>query len=112
VDAINDFNGKEFSKEKTNGNVDPEKKNEIFTGFLAQEVEQAAKSLGYNFSGVDKPKDDTKQTYALRYSDFVVPIVKAMQEQQQQIEALKLIADQVDDLKQEIEALKKLILTK
>ncbi|MEP6597145.1 MAG: hypothetical protein ABJA71_14425, partial [Ginsengibacter sp.] len=38
-------------------------------------------------SGVDKPQ--TKDgLYGLRYSDFVVPLVKAMQEQQVQIENL------------------------
>jgi len=38
---------------------------------------------------VDKPQDASKQAYALRYSDFIMPLVKAMQEQQQQIEELK-----------------------
>ena len=49
------------------------------TGFIAQEVELAAKKLGYDFSGVDAPKND-KDNYGLRYSEFVVPLVKAMQE--------------------------------
>ena len=65
--------------------------------------------IGYNFSGVDKPKDASKQTYALRYSDFVVPMVKAMQEQQQQIEDLKKKSAEVDELKKQIEELKKMI---
>jgi hypothetical protein len=52
------------------------------TGFLAQDVETAAKSIGYNFSGVDVPKN-SNELYSLRYSDFVVPLVKAVQEQQQ-----------------------------
>ena len=29
-----------------------------FTGFLAQEVEKAAKQINYDFSGVDVPKND------------------------------------------------------
>jgi hypothetical protein len=49
------------------------------TGFIAQEVELAAKKLGYDFSGIDAPKND-KDNYGLRYSEFVVPLVKAMQE--------------------------------
>ena len=49
------------------------------TGFIAQEVELAAKKLGYDFSGVDAPKND-KDNYGLRYSEFVVPLVKAIQE--------------------------------
>ena len=55
------------------------------SGFIAQEVEKAAQDLGYDFSGVDKPQND-KDTYSLRYAEFVVPLVKAVQEQQQIIE--------------------------
>ena len=55
------------------------------SGFIAQEVEKAAQDLGYDFSGVDKPQND-KDIYSLRYAEFVVPLVKAMQEQQQTIE--------------------------
>lgn len=52
-----------------------------YSGFIAQEVEQVANELGYNFSGIDKPKS-YEDTYGLRYEEFVVPIVKAVQEQQ------------------------------
>jgi len=68
------------------------------TGFIAQEVEQAANKTGFNFSGVDKPTND-KALYGLRYSDFVVPLVKAVQEQQQIIETLQ---KQVEAAKAEI----------
>ena len=57
-------------------------------GFIAREVEAAAKEIGYNFSGVDKPKND-KDIYGLRYAEFVVPLVKGMQEQQEMIEDLE-----------------------
>jgi trimeric autotransporter adhesin len=67
----------------------------LFTGFIAQEVEQAAKDAGYNFSGIDKPKNEN-DLYGLRYAEFVVPLVKAMQEQQAIIMALQ---KQVDDAK-------------
>ena len=67
----------------------------VYTGFVAQEVEQAAKSLSYNFSGVDAPKNE-KDLYGLRYSDFVVPIVKAVQEQQTLIEDLQ---KQINEIK-------------
>jgi hypothetical protein len=56
-----------------------------YTGFVAQEVEAAAKELGYDFSGVDAPKDK-EGFYGLRYAEFVVPLIKAVQEQQEQIE--------------------------
>jgi trimeric autotransporter adhesin len=55
------------------------------TGFIAQEVEAAAKNLGLEFSGVQAPKDG-KGLYTIRYADFVMPLVKGMQEQQQLIE--------------------------
>lgn len=58
------------------------------TGFIAQEVEQAAIKTGYNFNGINKPKTD-KDHYSLSYESFVVPLVKAVQEQNKQIEDLK-----------------------
>lgn len=61
------------------------KYSDVTTGFIAQEVEAAAKKIGFDFSGVDKPKNET-DLYGLRYAEFVVPLVKGMQEQQKQIE--------------------------
>jgi trimeric autotransporter adhesin len=60
----------------------------LFSGFVAQEVERAAKETGYDFSGVDKPQNENDY-YGLRYAEFVVPLVKAMQEQQQIIDLLQ-----------------------
>ena len=62
-----------------------EKERMIWTGFIAQEVEEAAIATGFNFSGVDKPKTEDGM-YGLRYAEFVVPLVKAIQEQQLLIE--------------------------
>ncbi len=56
-------------------------------GFIAQEVEQAAKKLNYNFDGIHKPADEN-DNYSISYSQFVVPMVKAIQEQQVLIEKL------------------------
>ena len=56
-----------------------EKEKISYTGFIAQDVEKAAKELNYDFSGVDKPENETS-LYGLRYSEFVVPLVKAVQE--------------------------------
>ena len=58
-----------------------------FSGFLAQEVEQTAREVGYDFSGVKIPTND-KTLYSLSYAEFVVPLVKAVQEQQVIIEEL------------------------
>ena len=63
------------------------KDSEVQIGFIAQEVEKAAKELKFNFHGVDKPQND-KDHYGLRYAEFVPSIVKAIQEQQEQIEQL------------------------
>jgi hypothetical protein len=57
------------------------------TGFIAQEVEKAANASGYDFSGVIKPKTE-QDHYGLSYESFVVPLVKAVQEQQALIEKL------------------------
>jgi hypothetical protein len=59
-----------------------------FSGFLAQEVEQAAKACGYDFSGITLPKND-HDLYTLSYESFVVPLVKAVQQQQAMIESAK-----------------------
>ncbi len=56
-----------------------EKEKVTYTGFIAQDVEKAAKSLNYDFSGVDAAKN-SKDVYGLRYAEFVVPLVKAVQE--------------------------------
>jgi len=72
-----------------------------YSGFIAQEVEEAANETGYDFSGVDKPKNDN-DFYGLRYAEFVVPLVKAMQEQQEMINKLQ---DKVTQQDQKIEKL-------
>ncbi len=66
---------------------------EKLTGFIAQEVEQAAKEVGYQFDGVHRPENEHDH-YTLGYSSFVVPLVKAVQEQQVLIEKLQAKLDQ------------------
>jgi hypothetical protein len=82
-----------------------EKEKAVFSGFVAQEVEQAAKETGYDFSGVDKPRNE-HGFYGLRYSEFVVPLVKGMQEQQELIVGLKnqnaILLEQNSDLQKRI----------
>jgi len=75
------------------------------SGFIAQEVEKAANASGYNFSGIIKPKTE-QDHYSLSYDAFVVPLVKAVQEQQQIIDAQN---KKIADLQQQIDEIKKLI---
>ena len=65
-----------------------------FSGFIAQEVDEAAKKIGYTFSGVDK----SGNIMGLRYSDFVVPVVKSVQELAKENEELKQRLEKVEQL--------------
>jgi trimeric autotransporter adhesin len=74
-----------------------------YTGLIAQEVETAAKALGYDFSGV-KPAKNDQDLYSISYTELVMPLIKAVQElsaanaalqsnleaQQKEIDALKV----------------------
>lgn len=90
-----------------------------YTGFIAQDVEKAAQELKFDFSGVDKPQND-QTPYGLRYAEFVVPLVKAVQEQQEIIEAqdkraeaqtqiIKEQASEISAMKQRLERLEQLL---
>ena len=67
------------------------------SGFIAQEVQESANRLGYDFGGVDAPKDAakdaSKRTYGLRYAEFVVPLVKATQELHQKVASQQALLD-------------------
>jgi hypothetical protein len=89
------------------------------TGFIAQEVEQAANASGYDFSGIIKPKTE-QDHYSLSYDAFVLPLVKAVQEQQQVIreqdikiakqqQANDAQGKQIADMQQQIDEIKKLL---
>ncbi|WP_207632818.1 tail fiber domain-containing protein [Foetidibacter luteolus] len=73
-----------------------EKEKIVYSGFVAQEVESAAQKVGFHFSGVDAPKNEN-DLYGLRYAQFVVPLVKAVQE----------LASQNDDMKKQLDALQR-----
>jgi trimeric autotransporter adhesin len=92
-DKINEFTGV-TGRSQSNGGADqapdsPERErySPVTTGFIAQEVEAAANNVGFNFSGVDSP-GNANDMYGLRYAEFVVPLVKAVQEQQKIIQEL------------------------
>lgn len=66
-----------------------------YTGLIAQDVEKVAKEIGYDFSGIDSDGTETG-LYGLRYSEFVVPLIQAVQE-------LSLRNTNMDDKIQELE---------
>jgi hypothetical protein len=65
-----------------------------FSGFLAQDVQKAAREGGYDFSGVDQP-EDADGLWGLRYAEFTVPLVKAVQELHEKNQALEQKNDQL-----------------
>ncbi|HEX2684300.1 MAG TPA: tail fiber domain-containing protein, partial [Ferruginibacter sp.] len=81
----------------------------VESGFIAQEVESAAKSIGYDFNGVDKPQN-ANDTYGLRYASFVVPLVKAVQELDAKNAQLEkendLLKKTLEQLQQDVQAIK------
>jgi len=99
------------NSDEDNTDNDIEKIN--FTGFLAQEVDKAAQKINYDFSGVDKSGD----IMGLRYNEFVVPLVKAVQElsklnnaKDSAINELKIESDsKIKDLQNQINELKSMI---
>jgi predicted RNase H-like nuclease (RuvC/YqgF family) len=80
------------------------------TGFIAQEVEKAAAAAGYDFSGIIKPQSE-QDHYSLSYESFVVPLVKAMQEQQKMIDDLEkrnnALQQIIMELRKRLDALEK-----
>jgi trimeric autotransporter adhesin len=70
-----------------------------YSGFIAQEVEQAAIEANYEFSGYEVPKNEWG-LYTLKYAEFVVPLVKAVQE-------LNLKISQIENFKNENAEIKK-----
>jgi hypothetical protein len=100
LDAILDWKDAHYGKQEL---IDFPGKYEIethrFSGFIAQEVEEASSATGYDFSGVCAPANDD-DFYALRYAEFVVPLVKAIQELTAVVEAqqmeLNALREQLD----------------
>jgi hypothetical protein len=67
-------------------------------------------ATGYDFNGLHKPANEN-DNYGVAYSQFVVPLVKAVQEQQTMIETQKAAIEELKKqnalMMQEIEELKK-----
>ncbi|MEO6729771.1 MAG: tail fiber domain-containing protein [Ferruginibacter sp.] len=78
------------------------------TGFVAQEMEEAAKKCGYNFNGVHAPESAT-DNYSISYEKLVVPLVKAVQELSGKNDALQL---ENEVLKTRLDKIEQLLRTK
>ena len=74
-----------------------------YDGFIAQDIEKVMNDLGVPFSALKKSDDGT---LSLAYSDFVMPLVNAVKEQNKLIESLE---NQLINQKEEIIALRKII---
>ena len=84
--AINKFLGIPENVQSTNTAARTTPQRQI--GFVAQEVEAIVKKSGYVFSGIEAPQNDA-DPYTIRYAEFVVPLVKAVQELSSQVENLQ-----------------------
>ena len=92
-------------EEKILADARANKEKQVYSGFIAQDVEKAAQSIGYDFSGVDAPEND-RSPYGLRYAEFVVPLVKAVQELNEQlIEQNNRLSEQNNRLQEQINEL-------
>lgn len=85
-------------------------------GFIAQDIETL---LGTD-NAILTVGDDSLRTLSLRYTDFIAPMVKAMQEQQTEIEELKAklkekdqkvnaLESSVTAIKDELEEIKRIL---
>ena len=115
--ARKDKDGKPIAPLQQDIDARKSKEQIVYTGFVAQDVEKAAKELNYNFSGVDAAKND-RDLYGLRYAEFVVPLVKSVQEldenQKAEVksknEEIAQLKSEIGNLRSEIEELRKAIM--
>lgn len=85
-------------KEANRKNIHTRSADAIQTGFIAQEVQEAAKLSGFTFNGVHVP-ETAYDNYSISYEKMVVPLVKAVQE----------LSKQNDDMKKELAELKTIL---
>ena len=99
LEAADNITGRKTETDENAQKSKASKESVVYSGFIAQDVEANAKQLGYDFSGVDAAKND-HDLYGLRYAEFVVPLVKAVQE----------LSSENDVLKTQLAEVKKLLL--
>jgi hypothetical protein len=105
--ALHENQGKEWGTSMKEAIAIKEAK--VQTGFIAQEVEKIAKEIGFDFSGVDAPKNE-HDLYGLRYAEFVVPLVKAVQELNEELKLqVKTLGAENEILAQRLESIEALL---
>ncbi|WP_461103391.1 tail fiber domain-containing protein [Spirosoma koreense] len=72
----------------------------LHSGFLAQDVEKAAKAVGYNFEGVRQ--EDNGKYYTLGYTLFVIPLVQAVKDLNTEVELLKARLKERDEIQAQL----------
>lgn len=86
IEKLNNFMG--IGDRSSKDKYAQKSSNQVRSGFIAQEVLRASSKLGYDFSGVNKPQNK-KDHFSLRYAEFVVPLVVAVQQLSEENEKLK-----------------------
>ncbi len=83
----------------------------IHSGFIAQDVEAAAKAVGYDFEGVRR--EENGKYYTVGYTLFVMPLVQAVKELSVEVDRLKLELQtrdkQFGELKAEVDQIRSLL---
>lgn len=72
------------------------------TGFIAQEVEALCRQQGVDVSNLVHAPENEADNYSIAYGQMVVPLVKAVQEQQAQIEAQQAEIETLKTLVQQL----------
>lgn len=77
----------------------------MYSGLIAQDVEEILREMGASFSGIVTPETESG-FYSIRYAEFTIPLIKAVQEQQIQIDTLKA---QNESMKKELQQYEELL---
>lgn len=80
------FNYSKFSEflgeKEADKSILAQREKQMEMGFLAQDVEKTLKEMGLNVSNLVHAPESEHDNYSLAYAQLVVPLVKAVQEQQ------------------------------
>lgn len=102
------FNYTKFSEflgeKEVDKSVLAEKDTRIEMGFLAQDVEKTLKETGLNVSNLVHVPESERDNYSLAYAQLVVPLVKAVQEQQKIIDQQNTKIESLEMRLQKLEA--------